>query len=52
MESLVLFSYIGPDTVLPLGSMLTAATGLALVFWRQPMAVFKRLFSLAKRGEK
>ncbi len=30
----VIFAYIGPETLLPLGSVLAAIGGLFLFFWR------------------
>jgi hypothetical protein len=31
--SLLLLAYVGPETILPLGSFLAAIGGVALVFW-------------------
>jgi hypothetical protein len=41
--------YLGPETIMPVGSFLAAALGLFLIFWRQVTALFrsslKRVFS-------
>jgi hypothetical protein len=31
--SLMLLAYVGPETILPLGSILAALGGFALLFW-------------------
>jgi hypothetical protein len=41
--------YLGPETIMPVGSFLAAALGLFLIFWRQVTTLFrsslKRVFS-------
>jgi hypothetical protein len=41
--------YLGPETIMPVGSFLAAALGIFLIFWRQVMLAvrtsFKRLFN-------
>jgi hypothetical protein len=40
--------YLGPETIMPVGSFLAAALGVFLIFWRQTVAIarnsFKRVF--------
>jgi hypothetical protein len=46
-QSMVLL-YLGPETIMPVGSFLAAALGVLLIFWRQTVALarnnFRRLF--------
>jgi hypothetical protein len=41
-EALLL--YLGPETIMPVGSFLAAALGLFLLFWRQALALFRNTF--------
>ncbi len=41
--------YIGPDQVAPLTSILAAAGGAILLFWRQVKGVFLRVMSIFRR---
>lgn len=41
--------YIGPDQVAPLTSILAAAGGAVLLFWRQVKGVFLRIASVFRR---
>lgn len=45
--------YLGPETIMPITSVLAAAVGMVLLFWRQVTATvrtgFRRLF-VQKRG--
>ena len=54
--SQVLFAYFGPETVLPLSSMLTALAGVVLMFGRQirlvVRIVLQRTAKLLRRGPK
>jgi hypothetical protein len=43
MHSLVLL-YLGPETIMPIGSFLAAAVGILLIFWRQAMAMVRNSF--------
>jgi hypothetical protein len=43
MHSLVLL-YLGPETIMPLGSFLAAAVGILLIFWRQATAMVRNSF--------
>ena len=47
LQSIVLL-YLGPETIMPVGSFLAAALGIFLIFWRQTLAIarnsFKRVF--------
>jgi len=36
--------YLGPDSIMPLASVLAAIIGLILIFWRWIAAFFKKLF--------
>jgi hypothetical protein len=36
--------YLGPETIMPLGSFLAAAVGLLLVFWRQTTLFLRSAF--------
>lgn len=36
--------YVGPDTLLPLTSILGAIGGAVMIFWRQLVGFFKRVF--------
>jgi hypothetical protein len=46
-KSIVLL-YLGPETIMPVGSFLAAALGVLLIFWRQTVAIarnsFRRVF--------
>jgi hypothetical protein len=47
LQSTVLL-YLGPETIMPVGSFLAAALGIFLIFWRQTLAIarnsFRRVF--------
>lgn len=45
---LVVFTYIGPETVLPLASILAAVLGFLLIFWRVIINFFKKVFKRTK----
>jgi hypothetical protein len=51
-ETLVLFAYIGPETVLPLTSVLAAVAGVFVVFGRMavryPVALFLRVVAIIR----
>jgi hypothetical protein len=36
--------YVGPDTLLPLTSILGAIGGAVMIFWRQLTGFFRRVF--------
>jgi hypothetical protein len=42
-----IFFYLGPETIMPLASILAAALGLILIFWR---SIKKFLMKMFKRG--
>ncbi len=44
--SLVLFAYLGPDTMLPVASVLAAIIGFLLVCWNYVVAFVRRVFRL------
>lgn len=33
--------YIGPETLMPLASILAAITGVAMLFWRKTVEIFR-----------
>jgi len=41
----VLLLYLGPETIMPLASILGAAVGFLLIFWRLLLKPFKKVFS-------
>jgi len=41
---IMLLAYIGPETMLPLASVLAAAMGLVLMFWRYIFQLIRRMF--------
>ncbi len=41
--------YVGPETLLPLTSVLGAIGGLLLIFWRQVTGAFRRVAGLFNR---
>lgn len=47
--------YLGPETIMPVGSFLAAALGIFLIFWRQAMAFcrssLKRVFGRKSGSE-
>ena len=40
----VLLLYLGPETIMPLASILGAAVGFLLIFWRLLLKPFKKVF--------
>lgn len=47
-----LLSYIGPETMLPLASVLAAITGFVLMFWRCFLHLIRRMFGAIFRRRK
>jgi len=48
----LIFSYIGPDTILPLASALAACGGAIMIFWRYIVRFCKNVWRLTvRRGE-
>jgi hypothetical protein len=44
--------YVGPETIIPLTSILGMLAGAIMIFWRSLMGVAKRLFRVVtRRGE-
>lgn len=41
--------YVGPDTILPLTSILGAIGGAMMIFWRQIVGFFKKFAGKFKR---
>jgi hypothetical protein len=42
----ILLLYLGPETIMPLASILGAAVGFLLIFWRLLLKPFKKIFGL------
>ena len=42
----ILLLYLGPETIMPLASILGAAVGFFLIFWRLLLKPFKKVFGL------
>ena len=40
----ILLLYLGPETIMPLASMLGAVIGFLLIFWRLLLKPFKKVF--------
>ena len=43
-DQAILLLYLGPETIMPLASILGAAVGFLLIFWRLLLKPFKKLF--------
>ena len=41
--------YLGPDSIMPLASILAAIIGFILIFWRWIAAFFKKLFRISSK---
>lgn len=41
---IILLAYIGPETMLPLASVLAAVTGFILMFWKYIFRLIRRMF--------
>jgi hypothetical protein len=50
--AVILLGYIGPETMLPLASILAAGTGVLLMFWRFIVQGLRRIFGLILRRKK
>jgi hypothetical protein len=48
----MLLGYIGPETMLPLASILAAGVGVILMFWRYIIQLIRRLFGAIFRRKK
>jgi len=48
-----IFLYLGPETIMPLASILAAVVGVLLVAWRQVLGLFRKIAGRAagKRGD-
>ena len=42
----ILFMYLGPETIMPLASVLAAVIGVLLIAWRYVLAFFKKVFKI------
>ncbi len=45
------FMYIGPETFMPLLSALAAVTGVLMMFWRNVVAVLRKLFRIGPKSQ-
>jgi hypothetical protein len=43
-KMLIAIFYLGPETIMPLASILAAVIGVLLIFWRSIANLFKRIF--------
>ena len=43
------FYYLGPDSIMPLASVLAAIVGFILIFWRWIAGFFKKLFRISSK---
>lgn len=43
MNLLTIFLYLGPETILPIGSVIAALVGFLLVGWRWILVIVRRL---------
>lgn len=50
--TVMLLGYIGPETMLPLASILAAGVGVILMFWRYIIQLIRRLFGAIFRRKK
>ena len=46
-----MFRYLGPDSLIPLASILAAALGFILLFWQRAVGLVRRLLGRGKREE-
>lgn len=47
----ILLLYLGPETIMPLASILGAIVGFLLIFWRFILRFFKKIFKLGSRQD-
>jgi hypothetical protein len=47
----LILAYIGPETILPLGSILAAIGGVALMFWGYIRAAFAWCIARVRRSD-
>ena len=45
-------AYIGPDTMLPLTSVIAGAVGVVMLFGRNALSGLRRLFGLAPKSKR
>ena len=50
--AVMVVGYIGPETMLPLASILAAGAGVLLMFWRYIVQGLRRIFGLFLRRKK
>jgi hypothetical protein len=44
----MLFAYFGPETMMPVASIIAAAGGFVLIFWRNVMQVIRKVVRLVR----
>lgn len=42
--------YVGPETMMPVASVLAAITGLAMLFWRRTVGILRAGARMLSRG--
>jgi hypothetical protein len=47
----VVFLYFGPETVLPVASMIAGIIGVVLMFWRYILSSTRKLFKQVSKSE-
>ncbi len=49
--NLIVSGYLGPDSMMPLASILAAAVGVILLFWNRGAGLVRKLFGRGSREE-
>lgn len=48
-DGIIVFTYLGPETIMPLASILATIVGVILIFWRFIIGFIKRLIRFILR---
>ena len=51
LENWLVLLYLGPETIMPLASILAAVLGFILIFWRWIVSSIKKIFKRSKGDE-
>ena len=51
LENWLVLLYLGPETIMPLASILAAVLGFVLIFWRWIVNFIKKIFRRSKGEE-
>lgn len=51
LENWLVLMYLGPETIMPLASILAAVLGFLLIFWRFIVNSIKKIFKRSKGDE-